>query len=110
MNLNSGTRPAPSRPDASCLLVHGGAWDIPQDASEAHLDGLRKAITRGKALLLDGGAAFDVVTETVAVLEAHGAFDAGCGAVLTREGTVELDAGAMDGATLDWGAVAGVRR
>jgi beta-aspartyl-peptidase (threonine type) len=90
--------------------VHGGAWDIPQDASEAHLDGLRQALERGKTLLLDGVAAFDVVAKTVAVLEAHGAFDAGCGAVLTREGTVELDAGVMNGATLDWGAVAGVRR
>ena len=108
--MNSSTCPALLLPDAPCLLVHGGAWDIPQDASEAHLDGLRQALERGKTLLLDGGAAFDVVAETVAVLEAHGAFDAGCGAVLTREGTVELDAGIMDGATLDWGAVAGVRR
>lgn len=110
MNLQSGIRPALPRPDAPCLLVHGGAWDIPQDASEAHLDGLQKALDRGRKMLLDGGAAVDVVAETVAVLEAHGAFDAGCGAVLTREGTVELDAGVMDGATLDWGAIAGVQR
>ena len=60
-------------------------------------------------MLLEGAAALEVVAETVNVLESNGAFDAGCGAVLTREGSVELDAGLMDGATLAFGAVAGVR-
>ena len=110
MKLRSGITPAPSQPDGVGLLVHGGAWDIPQDESEAHRDGLRQAIARGRAVLLEGTPALAVVTETVAVLEGHGAFDAGCSAVLTRAGTVELDAGLMDGATLDFGAVACVGR
>ena len=108
LKLHSGS--IHTRPDAACLLVHGGAWDIPQDESEAHLNGLRQAIARGRTMLLEGAAALEVVTETVSVLESNGTFDAGCGAVLTREGSVELDAGLMDGATLAFGAVAGVRR
>ncbi len=110
MQLRSDSIPAPARPDGLALLVHGGAWDIPQDESEAHRDGLRQALARGRALLLEGASALEVVAETVAVLEGHGAFDAGCSAVLTRAGTVELDAGLMDGATLDFGAVACVKR
>ena len=110
MQLRSDSIPAPARPDGVGLLVHGGAWDIPQDESEAHRDGLRQALARGRALLLEGTPALDVVAETVAVLEGHGAFDAGCSAVLTRAGAVELDAGLMDGATLDFGAVACVKR
>jgi len=110
MNLQSGSTPPPGPEGGVCLLVHGGAWAIPQEASKAHLDGLRQALARGRTLLREGAPALTVVAETVAVLEAHGAFDAGCGAVLTRAGTVELDAGLMDGATLDYGAVACVRR
>lgn len=92
------------------MLVHGGAWNIPLTETDDHLAGLREALARGRSMLLDGASARDVVVETVAVMEAHGAFDAGVGAVLTREGTVELDAGVMDGASLEFGAVAGVRR
>lgn len=108
--LHSGGVAPPAGPDGVGLLVHGGAWDIPHDESEAHRDGLRQALARGRTLLLEGAPALEVVAETVAVLEGHGAFDAGCSAVLTRAGTVELDAGLMDGATLDFGAVACVRR
>lgn len=107
--LPSGTTPPPRGSDA-CLLVHGGAWAIPDEACADHRDGLRAAVLHGRALLEGGAPALDVACETVAVLEAHGAFDAGCGAVLTREGTVELDAGVMDGARHTYGAVAAVRR
>ncbi|MFQ5569807.1 MAG: isoaspartyl peptidase/L-asparaginase family protein [Rhodothermales bacterium] len=108
--LHSGSTGAPGGLDGVCLLVHGGAWNIPQEESGAHLDGLQQALDLGRTLLLAGTSALEVVTETVAVMEAHGAFDAGRGAVLTRSGTVELDAGLMDGETLAFGAVAGVRR
>jgi beta-aspartyl-peptidase (threonine type) len=94
----------------TCLLVHGGAWNIPDACCEEHLDGLRKAVARGRAMLSESAAAIDVVAAVVAEMEAHGAFDAGRGAVLNRAGEVELDAGMMDGETLAYGAVAGVQR
>ena len=38
----------------ACLLVHGGAWDIPDAARAAHRRGLRAALARGQALLQEG--------------------------------------------------------
>ncbi len=92
------------------LLLHGGAWAIPDAECADHLEGLREALDVGRALLGQGMSAVDVAEAVVAALERHGAFDAGRGAVLTREGTVELDAGIMCGERLGFGAVAGVRR
>jgi beta-aspartyl-peptidase (threonine type) len=90
------------------LIVHGGAWDIPDDALPEHRDGLRTAIDEGRRRLEAGVEAVAVVTETVAAMEAHGAFDAGCGAMLNRDGCVQLDAGVMDGATSRYGSVMAV--
>lgn len=89
----------------SMLLVHGGAWDIPDEALDAHREGLRKAVERGRKTLLDGASAVDAATAVVAQLEAHGAFDAGAGAMLNQDGEAELDAGVMDGSSLAYGAV-----
>ncbi|NBC18402.1 MAG: hypothetical protein GVY18_13915, partial [Bacteroidetes bacterium] len=108
--ITSGAIALPEPPDGACLLVHGGAWDIPDAELEAHQDGLRQALAMGRRSLLDGAPALEVVTDVVAAMEGHGAFDAGEGAVLTRDGTVELDAGVMDGTALAFGAVAAVRR
>lgn len=108
MHIQSQSIPPPE--SGPCLLVHGGAWDIPDEACKDHRDGMQKALSRGKNLLQAGASALEAACETVMVMEHHGAFDAGCGAVLTRDGTVELDAGLMDGATLRFGAVAGVQR
>jgi beta-aspartyl-peptidase (threonine type) len=108
--VTTGATDAPLSSDGVGLLVHGGAWDIPDAEVAAHRDGLQQALATGRRRLLEGVPALEVVTEVVAVMEGHGAFDAGAGAVLTRGGTVELDAGVMDGATLAFGAVAAVRR
>ncbi|NNF59200.1 MAG: hypothetical protein HKN04_13275 [Rhodothermaceae bacterium] len=94
----------------TALLVHGGAWAIPDDAVEAHRSGIEHAVAKGRALLRHGRPALDVVTDVVAFLEADPTFDAGCGARLDRDGRAQLDAGLMDGTTLAWGAVANVRR
>jgi len=91
-------------------VVHGGAWDIPGDETEAHLDGLHRALRVGRRALDRGRPSLDVVVEVVAALEDHPAFDAGRGAVLDRDGLPQLDAGVMDGDGLRWGAVANVRR
>ena len=60
----------------------------------------------GFEVLLSGGSALDAVQRAVEHLEADPAFNAGRGAVLNSEGRVELDAGMMDGASLEVGAAA----
>ncbi len=92
------------------ILLHGGAWDIPADEIDAHLDGMARALRVGRRALDRGRPALDVVAEVVVALENHPAFDAGRGAVLDRDGQPQLDAGIMDGPTLRWGAVANVRQ
>lgn len=62
--------------DGPLVLVHGGAWDIPQDETEAHLDGLDRALRIGQRALERGLASLDAVVEVVAALEDHPAFDA----------------------------------
>lgn len=109
MKVQFGRAAPPVSEAGVSLLVHGGAWDIPAGEHAAHLAGLKKAIAHGRARLLEGAAAVDAAATTVAVLESDGAFDAGCGAVLNRDGEVELDAGIMCGDTLAYGAVAVAR-
>lgn len=92
------------------LLVHGGAWDIPTDALEAHEQGVFDALQEGWRILERGGSAVDAIEAAVTVLENDPAFDAGRGSFLTRDGRVQLDALLMDGATLRAGGVACVER
>jgi len=92
------------------LLVHGGAWAIPDDMVEAHLTGVRNAVAAGWKVLSRGGCALDAVEEAVVVMEDDETFDAGRGSFLNREGKVQLDALIMDGATLRAGGVGCVER
>ena len=87
------------------LLVHGGAWAIPDELVAAHLNGVRSALNAGWAILQSGGSALNAVEEAVVVMEDDEAFDAGRGSFLNREGKVQLDALIMDGATLRAGGV-----
>lgn len=99
-----------TKPHPPVLLVHGGAWAIPDEALEAHSAGVRLATETGYALLQRGASAVDAVEAAVAVLEEDETFDAGRGSFLTRDGRVQLDALLMDGATLRAGGVACVER
>src|SRR5246127_4069754 len=92
------------------LVVHGGAWAIPDDMVEAHLDGVRNASAAGWRVLERGGSALDAVEEAVVVLEDDETFDAGRGSFLNRDGKVQLDAFIMEGSTLRGGGVGGVER
>jgi L-asparaginase / beta-aspartyl-peptidase len=92
------------------LLVHGGAWDIPDEEVEAHTRGVLRAAKEGYALLAQGCTALDAVEAAVTILEDDETFDAGRGSFLTADGRVQLDALLMDGATLRAGAVACVER
>jgi L-asparaginase / beta-aspartyl-peptidase len=92
------------------LVVHGGAWAIPDDMVEAHLNGVRNARAAGWRVLERGGPALDAVEEAVVIMENDETFDAGRGSFLNRDGRVQLDAFIMDGATLRGGGVGCVER
>jgi beta-aspartyl-peptidase (threonine type) len=92
------------------LVVHGGAWAMPDDMVEAHLRGVRNALAAGWRVLDAGGAALDAVGEAVVIMEDDETFDAGRGSFLNRDGKVQLDALIMDGATLRAGGVGCVER
>jgi beta-aspartyl-peptidase (threonine type) len=87
------------------ILVHGGAWAIPEEACAAHQQGVEHAAAAGWRALERGASSLDAVEEAVAVLEDDDTFDAGRGAFLNRDGHVQLDALIMDGATLKAGGV-----
>lgn len=95
---------------APIILVHGGAWAIPDEACEAHQQGVEKAAAAGWKALARGASSLDAVEEAVATLEDDPTFDAGRGAFLNRDGRVQLDALIMDGATLKAGGVGCVER
>jgi L-asparaginase / beta-aspartyl-peptidase len=97
-------------PTDPVLVVHGGAWAMPDDMVEAHLRGVRNALAAGWLVLQAGGTALDAVEEAVVILEDDETFDAGRGSFLNRDGKVQMDALIMDGATLRAGGVGCVER
>ncbi|SFS03875.1 beta-aspartyl-peptidase (threonine type) [Granulicella pectinivorans] len=92
------------------LLIHGGAWAMPDDAIEAHENGIANALAAGYRQLEMGRSALDAVQAAVTVMEDDDTFDAGRGSFLTRDGRVQLDALLMDGSNLRTGGVACVER
>ncbi len=92
------------------IVVHGGAWAIPDEACPAHQAGVERASAAGWRALERGASSLDAVEEAVATLEDDETFDAGRGAFLNRDGRVQLDALIMDGATLKAGGVGCVER
>jgi beta-aspartyl-peptidase (threonine type) len=97
-------------PTDPVLVVHGGAWAMPDDVVDAHLRGVSNALAAGWRVLAGGGAALDAVEEAVVIMEDDETFDAGRGSFLNRDGRVQLDALIMDGATLRAGGVGCVER
>jgi beta-aspartyl-peptidase (threonine type) len=92
------------------LLIHGGAWAMPDDAIGAHERGISAALDAGWDALNRGGTAIDAVEAAITVMEDDDTFDAGRGSFLTRDGRVQLDALMMNGADLRAGGVACVER
>src|ERR1700691_5325325 len=92
------------------LLIHGGAWAMPDDAIAAHERGVANALAAGYALLERGASAVDAVEAAVAVMEDDETFDAGRGSFLTQDGRVQMDALLMNGENLRTGGVACVER
>lgn len=97
------------------IVIHGGAGTIAHpgaDSAQArpYHAALGEILRGAQRVLASGGSALDAVTEAVRLLEDCPLFNAGKGAVFTHEGTHELDAAIMDGATLGAGAIACVHR
>lgn len=97
------------------IVVHGGAGTITRDELSDEREAairaaLEVALRAGHTVLTNGGSSVDAVTAAVKTLEDSPLFNAGKGAVFNCAGKNELDAAIMNGATLDAGAVAGLRR
>ena len=96
------------------LAIHGGAGtilkeDLTPELEIAYKKGLENALTAGYKILEEGGTSIDAVKAAIIVLEDNILFNAGRGAVFTKDGVQEMDAAIMEGNQLKAGAVAGVR-
>ncbi|MFW9906265.1 MAG: isoaspartyl peptidase/L-asparaginase [Candidatus Thorarchaeota archaeon] len=90
------------------IVVHGGAWNIPDTLRDGHLNGVTKAVETAYQVLINNGSALEAVEKAVVCMEENTIFDAGVGSFLNEEGYVELDALIMDGRTLNAGAIGAV--
>lgn len=95
------------------IVIHGGAGALEPGrytpAEEvAYKAKLTEALDAGYAVLDEGGSALDAVEAAIVLMEDSPLFNAGKGAVFTRDGKNELDASLMDGRTKAAGAVAGL--
>jgi beta-aspartyl-peptidase (threonine type) len=99
-----------SAPRVPTIIVHGGAGADPAEGPDELRQGMRAAALAGWRVLAEGGTALDAVESAVRALEDHPRFNAGRGSVLTRDGTIEMDASIMEGDGLACGAVAAVPR
>jgi len=109
------TAQSPQNAHRWAIVVHGGAGVIERsklgpEGDKAYREGLKNAVEAGTAVLDKGGSALDAVEAAIHVLEDDPHFNAGKGAVFTREGKNEMDSSIMDGSNLMAGAVAGVTR
>jgi len=64
------------------IIVHGGAWNIPDRYTAASKEGVRAAASMAYTLLVDGGTALDAVQMAVMKMEDDPIFDAGIGCSL----------------------------
>lgn len=76
----------------STIIVHGGAWAIPQDQTSATKAGVIRAAKAAYKILKSSGSAISAVETAVRVLESDTVFDAGVGSCLNEAGEVEMDA------------------
>lgn len=103
-----------SKEDIFGIVIHGGAGTILKEnmsdsLETAYKEKLKEAISIGHEILKNGGTSLEAITKTINILEDSPLFNAGKGSVFTHDATNELDASIMDGATLNAGAVAGVK-
>jgi beta-aspartyl-peptidase (threonine type) len=99
----------------TAMAVFGGCGEIDLSDQQVDADGdcrraLADSLLAGHHILARGGSALDAVQAAICVLENFEGFNAGRGSVLTRSGTVEMDAAIMDGKNRRAGSVACVTR
>src|SRR5688572_4900933 len=104
------THASRSRAARFVVAVHGGAGVMERalmtpPLERAYRAGLSTALMAGHRVLAAGGSSLDAVVAAVTVFEDTPLFNAARGAAFTADGTNELDAAVMDGATLRAGAV-----
>jgi len=97
------------------IAIHAGAGTMSRDETTPEQEAairaeLEKAVRAGHRVLSEDGTSLEAVQAAVNILEDSPFFNAGRGAVFNAQGENELDASVMDGATLNAGAVAAVRR
>lgn len=95
------------------IAIHGGAGTIDPKLMNPVLmkeyqSALTSALKAAEKVLAANKSAIDAVQAAVVSLEDCPLFNAGKGSVFTNEGTHEMDAAIMDGATLNAGSVCGV--
>lgn len=98
----------------TALIVHGGAGELPEHltkypARKPYEQGLAAALRAGQKVLTAGGNALDAVCDAVSSLEDNPLFNAGHGAVLCADGTIELSASVMSGEDRKVGAMVGLK-
>ena len=96
------------------IVIHGGAGTILRknmtpEKEQEYRAVLAEAIQVGHRILKAGGSSQEAVEKTIHVMEESPLFNAGKGAVLNAEGSIELDASFMRGDNLDAGAISGVK-
>jgi beta-aspartyl-peptidase (threonine type) len=96
------------------VVLHGGAGVIERsrmtpEADAAYRAGIDEALEAAAGVLDRDGSALDAIEAAIQKLEDNPLFNAGRGAVFAADGTNQLDAAIMDGATLRAGAVADVQ-
>ncbi len=96
------------------LAVHGGAGHLAKSKTRdpgrfPYDQAIARALAAGGAVLRRGGSAVRAVTEAVVVLEDEPIFNAGRGAALCVDGSVELSAAVMSGRSRAVGAMVGLK-
>lgn len=96
------------------IAVHGGAGNISSRLSDERrkecLRGLKEALTAGLSVMEEGGSAVDGVEAAIKYLEDFEIFNAGRGAVISRNGSCQLSASMMDGSSKLIGACGNILR
>lgn len=93
----------------AALILHGGAGNIPETLAEAKKSALKNILLETSSMLESGEPALLAVEFAVKLLENDPLFNAGRGSYPNAVGEVEMDAIIIEGTTLNFGAVAGIK-